>query len=833
MGLIPSSFHGRLIKNDKEVALLIATLYYLRQEGALKIVKNSEVDKNNEFVVVCYDQNDDLWCVCCDKEALFEIPDECLTKLVLDSLKSFQEEAQEPQYVLSFVDALIEQKFEPGELLSLLDRYIDEMISFRRGEFSQPHEISLLLSHLIEKDVHTVFDPFGGFMDFATTMPDKHFVSYETSEFVRNIAVFRLALAGIISQTRLSNESAENWTKEKYDAIVTMPPFRAQLTMRDEWFLTQDYSNAEEVVLSRFENTTNENGQLVMVVPLSALNQYTTRRYRENLTKNNWLDKVILLPRDIYTYTRVSTAIIVLKKNRQKDAPIRFVDASSCVKESDRRNHCGQLDLSAVLNYLSEPEDGSRSLDVCRSEILSHDASWLVGWYLYLRNESGSYREGAVPVPFSDVLERARGTRFDETTGRVITVSDLSKADISNYNCLLDEISMSNNLEHTKKLTEPVLLISSNNVSFPVFCKASQEMPIYVKPNVSAYIIKDATVNIGYLCVELYDRLNFLNKYVSFNSLNRLYEKINISIPSLSEQKNLFEEAKNIAVEGIVKAHGLQNIIRELVADNKKQFRARKHSLMQNSVSLAADWQDLKEYLLGNDGKFDVDDTIGILNPLKISEIIDSISENIEIMEKKINKLTDEDIDWGQAEEIDLRDFINKYIKGHQTTRYRFEFEPERNEILKTKVLMNSEESKVAVVLISKKALLQVFDNIVSNARDHGFVFDDNRIVDYAVKFDITYNFDCIVLEISNNGKALSDGVDSDYIKTNGSSTKLNVMGENIKAAHSGFGGYETDTILKKYNATMEVISNPDAMYTVTYRIVFKDTNVSGDVSDY
>lgn len=830
-----SGYYNNSPATREEIVLRLGTLMYLRKINALEIKRLSDSFEADELVLKEAVSSDRVLCY---NESIMYANTKGDFKQMLENLIFACMKDGDPDYFMEMCDFLIDWDVDGKGLLNAFDYAVGYGMENHDKYVKQPREITAMVEILLDEKVKTVFDPFGGMMDFATSISDRRFVANEISESIWEIGMFRLALVDLLDKTEFNCKNSVDWVDGKFDAIVTNPPFGAKLRIKNNVFVAID---AEELAFRNFNNTTTENGQLITVVPYSFLSSDNDMKVgmRELIVEHNWLDTVIFIPKQKRSVSYIDYAIVVLKKNRASDEGVRFVDATSCFDELGGDSVLNEMKVKELLNQ----QHDKYAVTVSREDIIENHSLWLPGYYLLLNN--CAYREGFEYVHFSDVLEPVPAKRrFEETSGRFV---DRISASVLQYEKSPNDFAVSKDLENTVKITEPVVFISQASAVFPMYCVASKSEPVFARYSrgIKAYRIKSDKIHPGYLCTELFSRLVSLQGYVNFYlQLNkRILELLPLSFPSFEkddcyqEQQKLYEVTKEANQTAKVRELGLQKTIDDLVAESKKQFRARKHSLMQNSVSLAADWQDLKDYLLANDGRFDVDDTIGMLNPIKIGEIINSISENIKIMENKIYHLTDEDIDWGQAEEIDLQDFIKEYINSHRTARYRFEFVPKLNVNLESADqtgIVYCEVSADWKVLISKKALLQVFDNIVSNARDHGFV--DERNGNYAVKFDFTYNFDSIVLEISNNGKALGDGVDTEYIKTNGSSTKLNVLGEDGNAVHSGLGGYEIDSILKKYNATMEVLSDPDAMYTVTYRIVFKDikdTIVRGEVPDF
>jgi type I restriction enzyme M protein len=665
---------------------------------------------------------------------------------------------------------------------------------------THPHELSKIVAYLLDDRVETIFDPFGGLMDFATTMKEKRFVAFIGDDLKRDVSMYRLALAGILDHCVLHRNPINEWIDDNsFQAIVTFPPFNGLIKMNDGD--GQQEEKAELVALRRFETTTTDDGQLISFMPQTILwsEEKSDIELREQLTRQNLLDAVICLPK---TNSLRPTAIVILKKKRAKNEPIKFVDASSSF--ITKQGKPSAIDVKAVIRLYN----GKASL-ISKEEILAQQSSWNVYWLQ--NNDRSVFRDGYTVAPLSEVITPFEsGQEFSEANGIIINDSTLSD-DFFNYEIHPDHIAPMTLYGSSKIITEPVLLLASKKGSVkPSYCLASEKMPVYITPDVKAYKIINSTVYPGYLCMELSKRLKDQSK--AFNPERPLSGLLmtRVGFPSLNaersyaEQKNIFDNIQTEFQEGQIRELGLQQTINKMVTDQMAQIRQRKHSLMQVTSPLALDWKDLKEYLLKNHNKFNVDDTIGNLHPITIGELITSISEYISTIETRIMHFTDDDWDYGPIEDIDLREFVEDFINKHKSARYMYLFNP-------------SEDEKKYLIRMPRKALLQVLENIVSNAVSHGFTSHDNESA-YYIKFDIDDDHqDELVLEVSNNGEPLPDGVDTEFIITEGRSTKLDHKEDDKAECHHGLGGKEIFDILKKHDASIDVLPSP-----VTYRIIFK-----------
>ena len=118
------------------------------------------------------------------------------------------------------------------------------------------------------------------------------------------------------------------------------------------------------------------------------------------------------------------------------------------------------------------------------------------------------------------------------------------------------------------------------------------------------------------------------------------------------------------------------------------------------------------------------------------------------------------------------------------------------------------------------RLLERIFNNIVANAKAHGFTSDSSN---NEIRFDWKSEDGGIVITIANNGRPLKDGVTGEDVLMSGFTTALN---ENASdgTLHSGQGGFEIKSLMEGLG-TVEVISQPDAEFPVIYKLTFEKTN--------
>lgn len=795
---------------NKDGVMFVATLLYLRKQNALSVVRINNLDKD----VNRHDLLGTFECLSYDKAVVEKEKNKVFRDLlekVISDFENFFREGVSP--VIDFAHVLVDYVFSEEELLDILDLATRDSRG-RIGESYIPRELTNLVSFMLDKNSKNIFNPFGGRLDFATTLKDREFCAFERDESLWELGMFRVALAGILENTHYF--CYRGWITDidaKFDAIVTMPPFGVKDCAEeylDEW------------ALRRFEKLTKEQGQLITVVPMSILYRGgKTQELRKTIIKNNWLEAIVYLPSNIFLpFTGISVAVIVLSKKRKGEDKIRIVDAVNCFTTKDRHN---VIDVETIIKQYKGCED-----IISNEEILQNNSSWDLRWYF--EQKKSTFREGYTVVKVGDVLmQLPTESKYEDKSGYVVSVGDLS-SDVFSYEKKPEEFTRVEDLGRVSKITVPVILLSQIRDPKPTYCEASKSAPIFIKNDVVAYRIVNGSIHPGYLCMELAKRLKsykgaviprlskyqILNTHIEFPSLNEQR--------SFIEQKNLFEEAKQTEHMAIVREKGLEDVIERLKEDHLKSIRARKHAMMQNTSSLALAWSDLLDYLKTNNGDFNPDDKIGRKHCIRVGELINTISTNIKIINNQTLHLTEIEYDWGVIDEFYIQEFISAYINENKSTIFRYEFDPNQFYVEK----FNDENGEYErgdgkpnwKVRMPKNALRQVIDNIISNAVSHGFTHIER---DYCIRIEYYYKMDDIVVEIFNNGEPMHKEVDTEFIKTYGCSTKLNANNESEGKVHSGIGGNQIDNILSKYNATYEVYSTPHDEFTVCYRILFHD----------
>ena len=244
--------------------------------------------------------------------------------------------------------------------------------------------------------------------------------------------------------------------------------------------------------------------------------------------------------------------------------------------------------------------------------------------------------------------------------------------------------------------------------------------------------------------------------------------------------------------------------------DYRKSIRMRKHALTQSLSAYGSMFNVLMKCRERHNGHLDDNDKISVIRDMTVADAFKFLKENLDSIQKKVASIADIEEDFGKSEDIKPKDFITSYIDKNMSAWLNFKANFECDD---------SMACSDNTLYIPIEALNRVFDNIISNARAHGFTDPERN--DYMVRFSIEVSGMDMTIVIENNGEPIPAEVDAADVMEYGFSTSLN------KNGHNGIGCSEIADILKKYDGSVQVVSTPDEPYTVKYVLTFNRTNTT------
>ena len=700
-----------------------------------------------------------------------------------------------------------------------------DFLSSNIAQHSQPRELTKFICDLITQDTvfpfkegSSVYMPFAGYCSEIVSLDNRcqydlavscNIDADEISSFSWAISMLRLEANALFLENRkvkanIYNDDSFKKLSEKnslYDYVIFTPPFGGK---------TKEGYDAYDAVRMAVDNKLVEGGTLCCVLPASFLtNNGKAGKLREYLLKNGYVNTIISLPKIFSPYTNINTIVLIVRK--QKQSEVRLIDGTSFITPGRKENGGGRLcDSLANVVWSSNPD---YCINISLEDVFQSNSLLIpqiaLSQVIYLA-------EGERLCQLRDIISTssARPSNLAEDVNHPVkhTIRNLFETP---YNCdvQLDAIPFEDThmyympkagVYHFEMVETPSLVAQIVGDSVKVGKISSQDrVLVQCKRNTLFFNVNSEVVIQEYLLLQLQSdyvkkQINAFTTGVSVPTMNLIdLLDIRVVIPSLERQKEIImhEMAKDIYALNIELERSFSNY--------KKDIHTRKHALVQSISSLSSHWNVLNNLRKKNNGIIDCSSTIGIANPISVSSKFDTITNLITSISKFVEHLADIDYSWGPDVEINMYSFINEYIKKNTSQDF---------------VMYNSSasENEESIIYAPTRAIEQIFQNIISNAQEHGFT--DSSRLDYQIKFEVYQEDGNVIVVISNNGNPLAKDVTSEMVLTDGFSMALNEKG------HQGTGGAETKSIMSELG-DVEVISNPEDKFPVGYKLTFIRTN--------
>ncbi len=220
----------------------------------------------------------------------------------------------------------------------------------KAGEFYTPQEVSEILSEIVvtgKTRLKSVYDPTcgSGSLLLRTARGGNADTIYgqEKNPTTFNLCRMNMLLHGIkYKDFEIHNgDTLENdeLGEHQFDAVVANPPFSAEWTAANKFNNDDRFSKAgvlapkskaDYAFILHMLYHLNDGGTMACVAPHGVLFRGAAegkiRRFL--IEKKNYIDAIIGLPANIFYGTSIPTCILVMKKCRQSDDNILFIDAS-------------------------------------------------------------------------------------------------------------------------------------------------------------------------------------------------------------------------------------------------------------------------------------------------------------------------------------------------------------------------------------------------------------------------------------------------------------------------------------------------------------------------
>lgn len=268
----------------------------------------------------------------------------------------------------------------------------------KAGEFYTPHEVSVLMSHIIahelkHKDTIEIYDPTSGSGSLLINIGEavekyaksKDSITYYAQELkanTYNLTRMNLIMRGIKAsniKTRNGDTLEDDWPyfddsdpQGTYhalyvDAVVSNPPYSQQWEPshkesdpRYSRFGLAPKTKADFAFLLHDLYHLKPDGIMAIVLPHGVLFRGGEEgEIRKQLIEQNHIDAIIGLPGNIFFGTGIPTVILILKQKRQ-NTDVLIVDASKHFTKEGKNNKLQASDIKRIVDAVTSRESIDR-----------------------------------------------------------------------------------------------------------------------------------------------------------------------------------------------------------------------------------------------------------------------------------------------------------------------------------------------------------------------------------------------------------------------------------------------------------------------------------------
>ena len=550
-------------------------------------------------------------------------------------------------------------------------------------------------------------------------------VGEEPDEILNFLTDFNYFTHNVCKNTQTNDNPLETISNhgigldDEIQIAISIPPFN-NIPQQELQKLYKFVGSTEKIYFSELAyielmlKRVSERGKVIAVVRNEFLSSRKSKVFREKYLKNDWVEKIIALPRDFVNYP-IDISVIVFNKSKLEKGFVIF-DGS---------------------------EDKFEKTEIGIEEIFSNDADLRVSRYAAKEGKElatilSKYPPNEVKK-IKDLIDWSISGYNYSPDNRIVEdssenlpyvrVKDLSN---SNKDFTLDVSKVERVISREKARKKTVIDFSAVLVSKiapklkpTLFNFAGQ--PIVIGSDVIALKVKE-DINIDYFLTQLYSRLVQIQVEMmrSGTVINRIsaqdFLNIQIILPPLDEQQREVSEIRDLIVEKLSAEERISDVEFDIVASIN-------HSLKNKLAVINNDYDTLVRFLRRKERK---KETIIFSDPISANAIGDDI-DTIEVITSRLKtNLSDASKVFNNALKIqkqnlkkDVVDLV-KFFKEEVKPLYAGKnFSIEVN--VKSGLKLN--------VWLDKDAFKDVIENLIENAKSHGFVDDEKN---YRIVFELS-----------------------------------------------------------------------------------------------
>lgn len=729
----------------------------------------------------------------------------------LHNIYNFSREKESRFSEILYMEMCTQLKINPyAEVIETLFEQWNLMAGRGQRESGMPKEIAQLSAHLMkdwkEKDI---FNPYAGFASFGIFCPHASYHGEDLNIDVATLAKLRLDAHGMsINDVEVADSTRFEWLGG--NVMLAMPPFADKLVDKANSFVNFSnfkIHNSLEFLIAQFTALPGLR-KAILVTPTGFSYQIGGYKIlREALLDQNLIDSIIELPSNILYGTSIPCSLLVLDKDKSNQ-DVKIVDARECFCQ-----HSKSIRILDIKKCVESITSENTALNMSTSDILKDNGN--LSYDFYKRSQL-VYPDTYKKYSLDNLICRTfADSRHGDENGRVITISNLPFTPFTGE-IKIEDLEISS-VAGLAKISHPCIVMSTIGQARAAICPASQDNPIYLKPNIIAWdLLMYDLVDANYLCLEL-NKISAYGTYANRIRVNDII-KMDIGLPSKEEQTAIFTEAKKAYTLAKAEELGLTEIIQSMKAEYINNVRNRKHDMAPYMRQLSSGFKLIKTYINREDYA-------------SIKNVIARQENAFKRLQELVNILSNED-EFGNPEIVNIDEFLSELENSpYDKVNYKILYDTDNPALEALGLPFHTSNSDNGMsdnagttsnreplnlwVNIGKLDLKRVVDNIIANAIHHGFV-DKNR-TDYCIW--ITLSADThkgtFIINFTNNGLPFPEGLTKE---------RYGMLGEKAgKTGRNGKGGYIVRSIVEHFGGGYDILTGNE---TSTVRISLPIANL-------
>lgn len=526
------------------------------------------------------------------------------------------------------------------------------------------------------------------------------------------------------------------------------------------------------------------------------------------IVDEDWLETVILLPDGIFENTSIATVIFVTNKNKQQKGLVKLVDASYCYTSPSKRHKC--LNVEDILVLANS--DNVYTTMVSNGEIISNNYVVYPPYYIH---REVVCKDGMHLLTLGDCLKILPAAQSNKETGLLFSF-DRRSTHAAEYLVKASELELQPLDEfQCLEVNEDCLLWTKSRKQFAYL--QTEDKVVNVHPSFKAFKVDTSLVNPQYLLAELYKDY-FLNQmdrfargFIGHGRFMRVEDFLSLKIcvpETLLVQNQMVAQEASAYFEKQTAAMVSQ--YKERMESFVLGQRQRKHAVAQVLNEILPALENVKDFI-ENNKSVTKDSVVSQRSGKTLEEYFNSLLSQMNKVIGMVDSFTDSE-DYGPVEEFDIYAFLIDYVQNKNTSdRFEVYMNPLPEHMDEWIDFSEGEASTMPPYIVkgSRKAIAQMLDNLIANAKEHGFVDRDHTW--YSVGIELEHAEDhgpgMVCISVFNNGELVSDSIDLDKLFTWG-------IGHG-----SGIGCSQVKQIAEHYGGTVTYEENEKSPYPCIFNI--------------